>query len=167
MEDVETKERKPLWGDRLNGCIIVTKDGQWTAIQTAEGRKAPKTDEDRAAAFRELTATNCTSSRRHSPSPILADDARYLGLDETVKRVLRPSFTARPRRLNYRHDSAGMRLVSAAKGWRSIARRSTDCVVWQAGQRRSVAQRPADVLLVVLRRAVHWIKFKSEAWVGT
>ena len=28
MEDVETKERKPLWGDRPNGCIIVTKDGQ-------------------------------------------------------------------------------------------------------------------------------------------
>ena len=56
MEDVETKERKPLWGDRPNGCIIVTKDGQWTAIQTAEGRKAPKTDEDRAAAFRSMLA---------------------------------------------------------------------------------------------------------------
>ena len=56
MEDVETKERKPLWGDRPNGCIIVTKDGQWTAIQTAEGHKAPKTDEDRAAAFRSMLA---------------------------------------------------------------------------------------------------------------
>jgi hypothetical protein len=56
MEDVETKERKPLWGDRPNGCIIVTKEGQWTAIQTAEGRKAPKTDEDRAAAFRSMLA---------------------------------------------------------------------------------------------------------------
>jgi len=34
-----------------------------------------------------------------------------------------------------RHDSAGMRLVSAAKGWRSSVRRSTDWVVRHAGQR--------------------------------
>ena len=34
-----------------------------------------------------------------------------------------------------RHDSAGMRLVSAAKGWRSSVRRSTDWVVRHVGQR--------------------------------
>jgi hypothetical protein len=34
-----------------------------------------------------------------------------------------------------RHDSAGMRLVSTAKGWRSSVRRSTDWVVRHAGQR--------------------------------
>jgi hypothetical protein len=33
-----------------------------------------------------------------------------------------------------RHDSAGMRLVSTAKGWRPTVRRSTDRVAWRAGQ---------------------------------
>ena len=146
----------------------------------SDGRRAqeaPKTDEDRAAAFRSMLAysgivdiawdetwtgseqvryyrIDCDKLymefRRHSPSPILADDARYLGLDETVKRVLRPSFTARPRRLNYRHDSAGMRLVSAAKGM-AVDRSKIDGLRRMAGRSvRSVARRPADVLLVVL-----------------
>jgi hypothetical protein len=34
-----------------------------------------------------------------------------------------------------RHDSAGMRLVTAASRWRSSVRRSTACVVRHAGQR--------------------------------
>jgi hypothetical protein len=34
-----------------------------------------------------------------------------------------------------RHDNAGMRLVTAASGWRSSVRRSMICVVRQAGQR--------------------------------
>jgi len=34
-----------------------------------------------------------------------------------------------------RHDSDGIRLVSADQGWRSRVRRSMACVVWQAGQR--------------------------------
>ena len=51
MEDVQTKERKPVWGDHPNGFIVLTADGRWIVIQTAEGRKAPLTDEDYAAAF--------------------------------------------------------------------------------------------------------------------
>ncbi len=56
MEDVETKEQKPSWGERPNGYIVLTLDGRWIVVQTAEGRKAPKTDEDRAAAFRSMLA---------------------------------------------------------------------------------------------------------------
>ena len=56
MEDVETKEQKPLWGERPNGYIVLTPEGRWIVVQTAEGRKAPKTDEDRAAAFRSMLA---------------------------------------------------------------------------------------------------------------
>ena len=56
MEDVETKEQKPVWGEHPNGYIVLTSGGRWIVIQTAEGRKAPKTDEDRAAAFRSMLA---------------------------------------------------------------------------------------------------------------
>ena len=53
MEDVETKEQKPVWGERPNGYIVVT-GCRWIVIQTAEGRKPTQTDEDRAAAFKSM-----------------------------------------------------------------------------------------------------------------
>jgi Lipocalin-like domain len=56
LEDVETKERKPVWGANPNGYIAMTPEGRWFVIQTAEGRRAPKNDEDRIAAFRSLLA---------------------------------------------------------------------------------------------------------------
>ena len=56
MEDVETKEKKPIWGEHPNGYIVLTSGGRWIVIQAAEGRKAPQTDEDRAAAFRSMLA---------------------------------------------------------------------------------------------------------------
>ena len=56
MEDVETKEQKPSWGERPNRYIVLTPEGRWIVVQTAEGRKAPKTDDDRAAAFRSMLA---------------------------------------------------------------------------------------------------------------
>ena len=56
MEDVETKERMPVWGEHPSGYIFVTPGGRWIAIQTAEGRLAPQTDEDRLAAFRSMLA---------------------------------------------------------------------------------------------------------------
>jgi hypothetical protein len=51
MEDVETKEQKPVWGEHPNGYIVLTSGGRWIVVQTAQGRKAPQTDEDRTAAF--------------------------------------------------------------------------------------------------------------------
>ena len=56
MEDVETKERKPVWGDHPNGYIILTPGGRWIVVQTAEGREAPQNDDDRMVAFRSMLA---------------------------------------------------------------------------------------------------------------
>lgn len=56
LEDVETKEQKHVWGEHPNGYIVITPEGRWTVIQTAEGRKAPQSDGDRLAAFKSLLA---------------------------------------------------------------------------------------------------------------
>jgi len=56
VEDMETGERKPLWGERPNGCLVATEDGRWIAMQTAEGRSAPRSDADHTAAFRSMLA---------------------------------------------------------------------------------------------------------------
>ncbi len=56
MEDTETKERKEVWGEHPNGCLVLTAAGHWIVVQTAEGRKNPQTDENRIAAFRSMLA---------------------------------------------------------------------------------------------------------------
>jgi len=56
LEDVETKEQKPVWGLNPKGYIVITSEGRWIVIQTAEGRNAPQNDEDRIAAFKSLLA---------------------------------------------------------------------------------------------------------------
>ena len=56
MEDVEAKEQKLVWGEHPKGCLVLTSDGRWIVVQTAEGRKIPRTDEDRTAAFKSMLA---------------------------------------------------------------------------------------------------------------
>ena len=56
MEDVETKERKEVWGEKPNGRLAITATGDWIVVQTAQGRKAPQSDEDRSAAFQSMLA---------------------------------------------------------------------------------------------------------------
>ncbi len=56
LEDVETKVQKLVWGANPNGYIVMTPEGRWIVIQTAEGRNAPQNDEDRIAAFKSLLA---------------------------------------------------------------------------------------------------------------
>jgi Lipocalin-like domain len=56
MEDVETKERKEVWGERPNGRLALTAAGDWIVVQTAQGRGVPQSDEDRSAAFRSMLA---------------------------------------------------------------------------------------------------------------
>ena len=75
MEDVETKERKPVWGEHPNGFIVLTAGGRWIVIQTAEGRKAPQTDGDRAAAFRSMLAYSGTYRTEGSKIVISVDIA--------------------------------------------------------------------------------------------
>jgi hypothetical protein len=64
MEDVETKEKKPAWGEHPNGYLILTAAGRWMVIQTAEGREAPRTEGDLGLAFRSMLAY----SGRYRPS---------------------------------------------------------------------------------------------------
>ena len=51
-----TGERKPTFGKNPNGFIIFTPEGRMMVVLTAEGRKAPETDEDRAALLRTMFA---------------------------------------------------------------------------------------------------------------
>jgi hypothetical protein len=56
VEFQDTGERKTSFGANPNGFIIFTPEGRMMAVLTAEGRKVPKTDADRAAAFRSMYA---------------------------------------------------------------------------------------------------------------
>jgi hypothetical protein len=55
VETVETKERKPLWGEHPKGFMVLTPE-RLIGIMTGEGRKPPQTDEDRLSSFRTMTA---------------------------------------------------------------------------------------------------------------
>jgi len=56
LEYRETGERKPVFGAKPRGYIILLPEGRTMAVLTAEGRTIPKTDEDRLAAFRTMYA---------------------------------------------------------------------------------------------------------------
>src|SRR5258708_39777610 len=53
-EDQQTKERTPVYGEHPKGYQIATPEGRWLALVTAEGRKVPQTDEERAQALRTM-----------------------------------------------------------------------------------------------------------------
>jgi hypothetical protein len=53
-EDVQTKERTPVLGAHPKGWQIATPEGRWLALVTADGRKVPQTDADRAQALRTM-----------------------------------------------------------------------------------------------------------------
>jgi hypothetical protein len=54
-EDVQTKQHNNIYGEHPEGRIGFTP-GRFFAVTTAEGRKAPQTPEEQAAAYRTLTA---------------------------------------------------------------------------------------------------------------
>jgi hypothetical protein len=56
----DTGETKAAFGANPNGYIIFTPDGRMMALLTAESRKAPQTDADRALAFRSMSAYSGT-----------------------------------------------------------------------------------------------------------
>ena len=56
FEDDQTKERTLLYGEHPKGYAVLTPEGRLMALITAEGRKAPRTAEDRDAAFRSVAA---------------------------------------------------------------------------------------------------------------
>ena len=51
-----TGEKEPLLGKNPAGYIIFTPEGRFMAILTGEGRKAPKTDQDRADLLKSMYA---------------------------------------------------------------------------------------------------------------
>jgi len=53
-EDVQTKERTPVLGEHPKGWQIATPEGRWLALVTADGRKVPQTDAERATALRTM-----------------------------------------------------------------------------------------------------------------
>lgn len=55
-EDVATKERKQVYGEHPNGYIVFTPEGRVFVILTADGRKVPKTEQERAAALISMSA---------------------------------------------------------------------------------------------------------------
>ncbi len=55
-EDAVTKERTPVLGEHPRGRQIATADGRWLALVTADGRKVPQTDAERAQALRTMIA---------------------------------------------------------------------------------------------------------------
>ena len=55
-EDVQTNERTLPYGEHPKGYAILTPEGRLMALITAEGRTAPRTAEERDAAFRSAVA---------------------------------------------------------------------------------------------------------------
>ena len=55
-EDAQTRERTPVLGEHPKGRQIATAEGHWLALVTADGRKIPQTDEERAQALRSMIA---------------------------------------------------------------------------------------------------------------
>jgi hypothetical protein len=53
-EDMQTKERTPVFGEHPKGIQIATPEGRWLALVTADGRKVPQTDAERATALRTM-----------------------------------------------------------------------------------------------------------------
>src|SRR3972149_11179852 len=56
VEYQATGEREHTRGKNPTGYIIFTPEGRMTVVLTDEGRKAPKTDQDRADLFRSMVA---------------------------------------------------------------------------------------------------------------
>jgi hypothetical protein len=52
----DTGEQSPLYGKNPTGYLIFTPEGRVMMVIEGEGRKAPKTDDDRAALFRTMFA---------------------------------------------------------------------------------------------------------------
>ena len=55
-EDVETQERRALFGNHPTGYIIFMESRRVVAILTASGRKSPKNDADKAESFGSMVA---------------------------------------------------------------------------------------------------------------
>lgn len=56
VEDVQTKEKTPLYGEHPKGYLIFLPSGRMISLLVSEGRKVAQTDQERAYAFRSMVA---------------------------------------------------------------------------------------------------------------
>ena len=56
VEDIQTKEKTPLYGDHPKGYLVLLPSGRMMALLISEGRKQPQTDVERAIAYRSMVA---------------------------------------------------------------------------------------------------------------
>jgi hypothetical protein len=56
VEDVQTNEQKPLYGEHPKGYLILLASGRMMALLVSDSQKAPQTDEERSAAYRSMVA---------------------------------------------------------------------------------------------------------------
>ena len=56
VEDLQTKEQTPLFGERPKGYLILLPTGRMMALLVSEGRSPPQTDEERSKAYRSMVA---------------------------------------------------------------------------------------------------------------
>ena len=56
VEDVQTHEQKPLYGEHTKGYLALLATGRMMSLLVSEGRKAPQTDEERSIAYRSMVA---------------------------------------------------------------------------------------------------------------
>jgi hypothetical protein len=56
VEDVQTHEQKPLYGEHPKGYLILLATGRMMSLLVSEGHKTPQTDEERSIAYRSMVA---------------------------------------------------------------------------------------------------------------
>lgn len=56
VEDMQTKEQRPLYGEHPRGYLIFLPSGRMMALLVSDGRSTPQTDEERTAAYRSMVA---------------------------------------------------------------------------------------------------------------
>jgi hypothetical protein len=91
VEDVETKEQRPLYGEHPRGYLILLPTGRMMSLLVSEGRTAPQTDAERSAAFRSMVAYTgkfTVEGNKWTTKPDVAwnegwmtDQVRYFRLD--------------------------------------------------------------------------------------
>src|SRR6516225_4645145 len=85
FEDVQTKERTLPYGEHPKGYAILTPEGRLMALITAEGREAPRTAEDRDAAFRSAVAYSgryCVDGNQFVTTVDVAWNEAWVGTDQ-------------------------------------------------------------------------------------
>jgi hypothetical protein len=109
-----------VWGERPNGWLTMTPAGHWTVVQTAEGRTAPATDEDRAAAFRSMLAY-CGQYRTEGNKIIVTVDIAW---DE--------GWSGSEQVRNYRIEGDRLHVEAAPQRYANLGNREMRAVlVWQ------------------------------------